>query len=164
MRAFTNNDRSALLKQCRNAPDDHRLAIGRVSWDALAATNELQFYTRDARRRRALTWEKLEALIAAQRQAWEDLTAFLRDIGYGHLLEPAPKQTPPTRRETSLRLRFAILKRDGFCCQLCGVTAQDGARLEVDHKHARSKGGANDPSNLWTLCFACNRGKRTDDL
>ncbi len=61
--------------------------------------------------------------------------------------------------ELGLRSRFAIMQRDGFRCQLCGRTAQDGVKLEVDHKHPRAKGGTNDPSNLWTLCFDCNRGK-----
>lgn len=61
-----------------------------------------------------------------------------------------------------LSLRFLILKRDNYRCRLCGVTAADGpdVRLEVDHITPRSKGGTDDPSNLWTLCFPCNRGKR----
>lgn len=65
------------------------------------------------------------------------------------------------RRQGSLTpsRRFSILKRDGYRCQLCGATARDGARLEIDHKHPVSKGGGNDPDNLWTLCHECNRGK-----
>ena len=57
--------------------------------------------------------------------------------------------------------RYEILERDGFRCQLCGATAKHRARLEVDHKKPVIEGGTNDPSNLWTLCFTCNRGKRT---
>lgn len=56
-------------------------------------------------------------------------------------------------------LRFQVFKRDGYRCQICGATAQDGARLEIDHKHPVSRGGGNEPGNLWTLCFDCNRGK-----
>lgn len=44
-------------------------------------------------------------------------------------------------------------------CQLCGHTAREGARLEVDHKLAVANGGTNDLANLWTLCQACNNGK-----
>jgi hypothetical protein len=56
--------------------------------------------------------------------------------------------------------RMDILERDKFRCQLCGATAKHGSRLEIDHKIPINKGGSNDPSNLWTLCFTCNRGKR----
>lgn len=75
---------------------------------------------------------------------------------------PAPKVAK--RRQGWLALRFEVMKRDGYRCQLCGRTAQDGVTLEVDHKLARSKGGTNDPANLWTLCFPCNRGKGARDL
>lgn len=74
------------------------------------------------------------------------------------------RATLPQNRPGWLSLRFQILKRDSYRCQLCGRSAQDGARLEVDHKHARSRGGTNDPTNLWTLCFECNRGKRAEEL
>lgn len=59
------------------------------------------------------------------------------------------------------KLRFEILERDGFRCQLCGATAQHRSRLEVDHKVPKKQGGSNEPDNLWTLCFSCNRGKGT---
>lgn len=56
-------------------------------------------------------------------------------------------------------LRYDILKRDGFRCQLCGATAKDGAKLHVDHIIPVSKGGKTVPSNLRTLCDRCNMGK-----
>lgn len=56
-------------------------------------------------------------------------------------------------------MRFEILKRDGFRCQLCGATAKHRARLEIDHKVSKKDGGTDDKDNLWTLCFNCNRGK-----
>jgi hypothetical protein len=68
------------------------------------------------------------------------------------------------RGAISLKLRFAILKRDGYRCQICGRNAQDGVTLEVDHKVPWAKGGTDDPDNLWVLCFDCNHGKRTSDL
>jgi hypothetical protein len=56
------------------------------------------------------------------------------------------------------RLRFEVLKRDGFRCRYCGASADD-ARLEVDHVIARANGGGNDATNLATACKACNSGK-----
>ncbi len=61
-------------------------------------------------------------------------------------------------------IRFNVMKRDNYKCQICGKTAIDGAKLEVDHKKALANGGNNAIENLWTLCFDCNRGKRTKDL
>lgn len=57
-------------------------------------------------------------------------------------------------------LRYNILKRDGFKCCICGATANDGAKLEVDHIIPISKGGKTVPENLRTLCQACNSGKK----
>lgn len=68
------------------------------------------------------------------------------------------------RAALSPRLRFLILKRDNYRCQICGRNAQDGIKLEIDHKLAWAKGGTDEESNLWTLCEECNRGKRDSDL
>ena len=57
-------------------------------------------------------------------------------------------------------VRFDILKRDGYKCQICGLAANDGVRLEIDHIYPVSKGGKTENSNLQTLCERCNRGKR----
>lgn len=56
-------------------------------------------------------------------------------------------------------LRYDILQRDGFRCQLCGATQADGAKLHVDHIIPVSKGGKTVPENLRTLCEECNIGK-----
>ncbi len=61
-------------------------------------------------------------------------------------------------------LRFAVMKRDHYRCCLCGKTADQGARLEVDHITPVSKGGKSVLDNLWTLCFECNRGKGAERL
>lgn len=74
--------------------------------------------------------------------------------------EKAPKE----RAGLSLTLRFSVFKRNEYRCQLCGGTAKEGKRLEVDHKVAVANGGTDDVLNLWTLCFECNRGKRTCEL
>ena len=66
------------------------------------------------------------------------------------------------RRKMTDALRHQILQRDGFRCQLCGKSAQTDptVELEVDHLYPVSKGGKTEPTNLRTLCKACNRGKR----
>lgn len=56
--------------------------------------------------------------------------------------------------------RYDIMKRDGFRCCICGATAADGFRLEVDHIMPVSKGGKSTNDNLQTLCERCNKGKR----
>ncbi len=57
-------------------------------------------------------------------------------------------------------LRYDIMKRDNFCCVLCGASANDGVKLHVDHILPVSKGGLTEESNLRTLCEDCNLGKR----
>ncbi len=56
-------------------------------------------------------------------------------------------------------MRYDVLRRDGFRCVLCGMSAKDGAFLHVDHIIPVSKGGKTVPSNLRTLCEKCNLGK-----
>ena len=56
-------------------------------------------------------------------------------------------------------LRYDILRRDNFRCQICGATQQDGYKLHVDHIVPVSKGGRTEPGNLRTLCERCNMGK-----
>lgn len=66
------------------------------------------------------------------------------------------------KRERALlttKLRYEILERDGFKCQICGRTENDGVKLHVDHIYPISKGGATIPENLRTLCSDCNLGK-----
>jgi len=64
-----------------------------------------------------------------------------------------------------LKLRFEIFKRDNYKCRICGASAKDeGVKLEVDHKIPKARGGTDAKSNLWTLCFKCNRGKGVSKL
>ncbi len=56
-------------------------------------------------------------------------------------------------------IRYNVLRRDNFTCVLCGATAKDGAKLQVDHIIPVSKGGKTVMSNLQTLCERCNKGK-----
>jgi 5-methylcytosine-specific restriction endonuclease McrA len=59
-------------------------------------------------------------------------------------------------------LRYEVLKRARFRCELCGISAEVKA-LEVDHIVPRSKGGSDDLSNLQALCYSCNAMKRDRD-
>lgn len=64
------------------------------------------------------------------------------------------------RTKMTNSLRYDIMKRDGFRCQICGATSADGVKLHVDHIVPVSKGGKTEYSNLRTLCMRCNSGKR----
>jgi ATP adenylyltransferase len=59
-------------------------------------------------------------------------------------------------------LRFEVLKKASFHCELCGISADQKA-LEVDHIVPRNHGGTDDPDNLQALCFSCNAMKRDRD-
>jgi uncharacterized protein YozE (UPF0346 family) len=67
-------------------------------------------------------------------------------------------QESPATRSVSLRLRFEVLRRDGFKCRYCGARPPDCV-LEVDHVIPHSLGGKCAEENLATACFECNRGK-----
>jgi ATP adenylyltransferase len=59
-------------------------------------------------------------------------------------------------------LRYEVLKRAKFHCELCGISA-DLRALEVDHILPRNRGGEDDISNLQALCYSCNSMKRDRD-
>lgn len=56
----------------------------------------------------------------------------------------------------SRRLRFEILKRDGYRCFYCKT---DEKKLTVDHVVPKALGGTDDPTNLVAACGTCNNGK-----
>lgn len=59
-------------------------------------------------------------------------------------------------------MRYEVLKRAKFRCELCGVSA-DEKNIEVDHIHPKSLGGKDDLSNFQALCYTCNAQKRNTD-
>jgi len=82
----------------------------------------------------------------------------------------APKVSPmPTIKQASVpntvslsaKIKEAVLNRDGYVCQDCGITANSdsGPTMHVDHIVPRSRGGSNDMSNLQCLCSTCNNMK-----
>jgi len=59
-------------------------------------------------------------------------------------------------------IRYEILKRAKYHCELCGIAADEKA-LDIDHIIPRNKGGTDDESNLQALCYSCNAMKRDRD-
>jgi hypothetical protein len=80
------------------------------------------------------------------------------DLRSGEYVMVAGDQLPAKARE-HIKLRFEILDRDDFRCQVCGTQAGAGRRLQVHHILPVESGGTNDPDNLETLCDACHAGK-----
>ena len=60
--------------------------------------------------------------------------------------------TPAFRRVT----RRAVLARDNYECQYCGVSAN----LTIDHVVPKSKGGESGWTNVVAACFPCNKLKQ----
>lgn len=56
-------------------------------------------------------------------------------------------------------LREAVFSRDGYTCQCCRRSIEDGAVLRVHHIRYRSDGGTNAMSNLITVCTKCHTSK-----
>jgi 5-methylcytosine-specific restriction endonuclease McrA len=70
-------------------------------------------------------------------------------------------------RSISAKLRAEVLDRNGFTCQMCGLTPGDidpstkrKVRLHVGHIVDKSLGGKEELSNLRTLCSTCNQGAK----
>lgn len=64
------------------------------------------------------------------------------------------------RKNVSKRVRFEVMRRDGFQCRYCGTKVPDtGQGLTIDHVVPVALGGSDDPSNLVTACRDCNAGK-----
>lgn len=71
-----------------------------------------------------------------------------------------------TKRSISWRLRFIVMRRDNFKCQICGSSPSKNPEvvLHVDHVVPWSKGGETIIDNLQTLCSKCNIGKSDLDF
>ena len=83
------------------------------------------------------------------------------------------KEKPPERaalafaRGISTKLRAEVLDRNGFTCQMCGLTPGDvdpitgrKVRLHLGHIKDKSLGGKEELSNLRALCSTCNQGAK----
>ncbi len=84
------------------------------------------------------------------------------------LTEQPPEKSDVTfTRGISARLRAAVLDRNGFTCQMCGLTPGDidpetdrKVRLHIGHIQDKSLGGKEELSNLRALCSTCNQGAK----
>ncbi|MGC2631917.1 MAG: HNH endonuclease [Rhodomicrobium sp.] len=84
-----------------------------------------------------------------------------------YLVLEAPRESVLLERAISARLRAAVLDRDGFTCQMCGLAPGDidpstgrKVRLHLGHIIDKSLGGKNELSNLRALCSTCNQGAK----
>ncbi len=82
-------------------------------------------------------------------------------------------EKPPTKSAVviaqgiSAKLRAEVLDRNGFTCQMCGLTPGEidpmtgrKVRLHVGHIVDRNLGGKDELSNLRALCASCNQGAK----
>jgi hypothetical protein len=84
------------------------------------------------------------------------------------LLEPPPDNASILiERGISAKLRAEVFDRNGFTCQMCGLTPGDidpytarKVRLHVGHIVDKNIGGKDELSNLRTLCSTCNQGAK----
>jgi diadenosine tetraphosphate (Ap4A) HIT family hydrolase/5-methylcytosine-specific restriction endonuclease McrA len=102
----------------------------------------------------ALTPEQITTLVDLCRERLEHYQAQRGDRIFEHRRKSAGY--------VSGTLRYDVLKRAGFHCELCGISA-DKKALEVDHIVPRNHGGGDDLPNLQALCFSCNAMKRDRD-
>lgn len=66
------------------------------------------------------------------------------------------------RNTVSGTIRYEVLKRASFRCELCGISADEKA-LEVDHITPKNAGGEDSINNYQALCYSCNASKRDRD-
>jgi 5-methylcytosine-specific restriction endonuclease McrA len=84
------------------------------------------------------------------------------------LTEKPPKKTGVTIAQgISAKLRAEVLDRNGFTCQMCGLTPGEidpatgrKVRLHVGHIKDKSLGGKDELANLRALCSTCNQGAK----
>ena len=96
--------------------------------------------------------------------SWQNaLKNFVDYINNGKVidLKGIPEERLRKRKKIPMTQRYKILKRDNFCCSLCGRSPANtgGVTLHIDHIIPVSKGGETIPENLQTLCSECNLSK-----
>ncbi len=105
-----------------------------------------------------------------EKDKWQILTHNdTTDLKPGQYLlrEAPPESSLKFARGMSAKLRAEILDRNGFTCQMCGLTPGDidpmtnrKVRLHLGHIKDRSLGGKDELSNLRALCSTCNQGAK----
>ena len=91
------------------------------------------------------------------------------DLKPGEYLLSAPPPVKEVRfgRGISAKLRAEVLDRNGFTCQMCGLTPGEvdpstgrKVRLHIGHIVDKNLGGKEELSNLRALCSTCNQGAK----
>lgn len=106
-----------------------------------------------------------------EKEGWKILThndrATLKPGEY--LVEEAPPDEPGVKFAPGIskKLRAQVLDRNGFTCQMCGLSPGEidpetgrKVRLHLGHIKDKSIGGKNELSNLRALCSTCNQGAK----
>jgi hypothetical protein len=105
-----------------------------------------------------------------EQEGWKILTHHDADYlkpGQYLLTENPPEEAVRFERAISAKLRAEVLDRNGFTCQMCGLTPGDvdpatgrKVRLHIGHIKDKSLGGRDELSNLRALCSTCNQGAK----
>ena len=86
-----------------------------------------------------------------------------------YILAGDPPERPAVSfsKPISSKLRAQVLDRNGFTCQMCGLTPGEidpstsrKVRLHIGHILDKSLGGREELSNLRSLCSTCNQGAK----
>lgn len=86
-----------------------------------------------------------------------------------YLLKSEPPKISALKfsRNISAKLRAEVLDRNGFTCQMCGLSPGETdpvtgrkVRLHIGHIVDKNIGGKDERSNLRTLCSTCNQGAK----
>ena len=101
-----------------------------------------------------LTSDEVQSLISLCQQKIDEFEQKRGDAVWSHRKRG--------HRPVSGSVRYEVLSRAKFRCELCGIPA-DEKNLEVDHIHPKSLGGKDDLANYQALCYSCNAAKRNTD-
>ena len=112
-----------------------------------------------ARATEALAAAERRGLLRGQGRAYVAVSAMCAPCYEFRASRLAAVPAAPPRVTIPAQLRFRVLQRDNFRCQYCGVSAREGAMLQVDHVVPYSEGGETTEGNLITACEQCNLGK-----
>jgi ATP adenylyltransferase len=103
-----------------------------------------------------------EKLSSAEVEELADLCSEKLDIAWARHGERIFALRNLTRSYVPGSVRYEVLKRAKFRCELCGCSSEVRS-LDVDHIVPVSRGGRNDPTNYQALCSTCNQNKGNRD-
>ena len=101
-----------------------------------------------------LSQEQINELVSICEQKIQDFEQQRGDAVWAHRKRG--------HRPISGSVRYEVLSRAKFKCELCGISA-DEKNIEVDHILPKSLGGKDDLTNFQALCYSCNAAKRNTD-